>query len=74
MHGEKITDKLKGILLSADTIRRRISKIDLDVECQLNDTVKRGKFALQINDSSGIYIMGSLKIHYVRLAIEKMHR
>ena len=33
MHGDKIADEVKEIPLSADTIRRRISKIGRDIKC-----------------------------------------
>ena len=54
MHGDKIADELKEIPLYADTIRRRISKIDQDIMCQLNDRVKRKKFGLQLDESTDV--------------------
>ena len=40
--------------MSADTIRRRISEMSQDIKCQLNDRVKRGKFSLQLDESTDI--------------------
>ena len=52
MYGDKIADEVKQIPLSADTIRRRISEMSQDIKCQLNDRVKRGKFSLQLDEST----------------------
>ena len=46
MDGDKITEEIKGIALSADTICRRISEMSQDIKCQLIDRVKREKYAL----------------------------
>ena len=54
MHGDKIADEVKEIPLSADTIRRRISEIGQDIKFQLNDKVKRKKFALQLDESTDV--------------------
>ena len=52
MNGDKVTAEIKGIPLSADIICRCISEMSQDIECQLIDTVKRGKYALQLDESS----------------------
>ena len=52
MNGDKATEEIKGIPLSADTISRRISEMSRDIECQLIDRVKRGKYALQMDEST----------------------
>ena len=52
MNGDKATEEIKGIPLSADTISRRISEMSQDIECQLIDRVKRGKYALQMDEST----------------------
>ena len=41
MHGDMIADEVKQTLLSADTIRRRISEMSQDINYQLNDRVER---------------------------------
>ena len=38
--------------MSADTIYRRISEMSQDTKCQLIDRVKRGKYALQLDEST----------------------
>ena len=62
MHGDKIADEVKQIPLSADTIRRRISEMGQDIKCQLNDRVKRGKFSLQIDESSDVSGLAQLLV------------
>ena len=57
MNGDKVTEEIKEIPLSADTICRRISEMSQDIECQLIDRVKQGKYALQLDeytDKSGL--------------------
>ena len=57
MNGDKVTEEMKGISLSADTICRRISEMSQDIECQPIDRDKRGKYALQLDeytDKSGL--------------------
>ena len=52
MNEEKVTEEIKGIPLSADTICRRISEMSQDIECQLIDRVKQRKYALQLDEST----------------------
>ena len=40
--------------MSAETIRRRISEIGQDINFQLNDRVKRKKFALQLDEFTDV--------------------
>ena len=54
MHVDMIADEVKEIPLSADTIRGHISKINHHIKCQLNDRVKRKKFALQLDESTDV--------------------
>ena len=54
MNGNKVTEEIKGIPLSADTICRRISEIRQDIKCQLIDRVKRGKYDLQLDESTDV--------------------
>ena len=50
MNGDKVSEEIKGIPLSADTICRRIIEMSQDIECQLIDRNKRGKYALQLDE------------------------
>ena len=52
MQGDKTADEVKQIPLSAGTIRRRISEMSQDNKCQVNDRMKRGKFSLQLDEST----------------------
>ena len=57
MKGDKVTEEIKEIPLSADTLCRRIGEMSQDIECQLIDRVKQGKYALQLDeyaDKSGL--------------------
>ena len=54
MNGNKVTEEIKEIPLSADTICRRISEIRQDIKCQLIDRVKRGKYDLQLDESTDV--------------------
>ena len=52
-----MAEEIKGIPFSADTISRRINKMSQDIKYQLIDRVKRGKYALQLDeytDKSGL--------------------
>jgi len=40
MSGDNVNEETKGIPLSADNIRQRISEMGEDIKCQLNDRVK----------------------------------
>ena len=62
MHGDKTADEEKQIPLSADTIRRRISKMSRDMKCQLNDKVKRGKFSLQLDEFTDVSGLAQLLV------------
>ena len=68
MHEDKIADEVKEIPLSADTIRRRISKIGQDIMCQLNDRVKRKIFALQLDESTDVSGLAQLVVFFRYIA------
>ena len=70
-HRDKIADELKEISLYADTIRRRISKIGQDIMCQLNDRVKRKKFALQLDESTDVSGLAQLIVFVRYIANER---
>ena len=50
MNGDKVTEEIKGIPLSADTVCRHIKEMRQDIECQLIDRDKRRKYALQLDE------------------------
>jgi len=54
LNGDNSIEEIKGIPLSADTIHRRITEMDQDIKFQLNDRVKRGKYALQLDASTDV--------------------
>ena len=84
MYGDKITDEVKQIPLFADTIRGRISEMSRDINCQLNNRVKRGKFSLQLDESTDVSDLTQLLVFVryiangkhedVRVAVRNMHR
>jgi len=54
LNGDNVTEEIKGIPLSADTIRRRITETGQDIKFQLNDRVKRGKCALRLDSPTDV--------------------
>ena len=58
--------------MSADTIRRRISEMSQDINCQLNDRVKRGKFSLQLDESTDVSGLTQLLV-FVRYIANGKH-
>ena len=54
MNGDKVTEEIKEIPLSADTICRRISEMSQHTKCQLIDRVKQRKYALQLDESMDV--------------------
>ena len=64
--GHSVASKMKDILLSNDTVERRISDIAEDTETQLIEKIKKSKlFALQLDESTDIQ-NNSILIMYVR--------
>ena len=54
MNGDKVTEEIKGIPLSVDTICRRISEMSQNIKYQLTDRVKRGKYTLELDESTDL--------------------
>ncbi|XP_056101746.1 zinc finger BED domain-containing protein 5-like [Rhinichthys klamathensis goyatoka] len=54
MHGDKLARELEAVPLSNGTIARRISDMAQDIKCQLVDRVKKGKYALQLDESTDV--------------------
>ncbi len=54
MHGDKLAHELESVPLSNGTVARRISDMAQDIKCQLMDRVKKGKYALQLDESTDV--------------------
>ena len=65
MNGDKVTEEIKEIPLSADIICRRIIEMSQDIKCQPIDRVKRGKYDLQLDESPDVSGLAQL-IVFVR--------
>ncbi|KAI4798586.1 hypothetical protein KUCAC02_021953 [Chaenocephalus aceratus] len=52
MRGDKQARELEAVPLSDGTISRRITDMAQDIKCQLTDRVKKGKYALQLDEST----------------------
>ena len=72
MNGDKVTEKIKGIPLSADIICRRISEMSQSIKCQLIDRVKRGKYALQLDKSTDVSGLAQLIVFVRHIANGKL--
>ena len=51
---DKLARELESVPLSNRTIARRITDMAQDIKCQLVDRVKKGKYALQLYESTDI--------------------
>ncbi|KAJ4947709.1 hypothetical protein JOQ06_009742 [Pogonophryne albipinna] len=54
MHGDKQARELEAVPLSDGTISRRITDMAQNIKCQLIDRVKKGKYALQLDESTDV--------------------
>ncbi len=54
MHGDKLARELESVPLSNGTVAQCISDMAQDIKCQLVDRVEKGKYALQLNDSTDV--------------------
>jgi hypothetical protein len=71
MHGEKYGDALKTILLSNNTVMRRIEPMSEDVKEQLLTRIKCSpKFALQIDELRDVAGLAQLLV-FVRYCFEE---
>uniref|UniRef100_A0A673H030 HAT C-terminal dimerisation domain-containing protein n=1 Tax=Sinocyclocheilus rhinocerous TaxID=307959 RepID=A0A673H030_9TELE len=53
-HGDKLARELESVPLSNGTVARRISDMAQDIKCQLVDRVKKGKYALQLDEFTDV--------------------
>ena len=60
MNGDKVTEEIKEIPLSADTICRNIRGMSQDIKCQLINRVKQGKYTLQLIESVNVSSLAQL--------------
>ena len=69
MRGDKLARELESVPLSNGTIARRITDMAQDIKCQLVDRVMKGKFALQLDESTDISNSAQLLV-FVRYSFE----
>ncbi|XP_070407990.1 SCAN domain-containing protein 3-like [Nothobranchius furzeri] len=73
MHGDKQAQELKAVPLSDGAISRRITEMAQDIKSQLIDRVKRGKDALQLEESIDVANSAQLLV-FVRYSFDgKLH-
>nr|XP_054594228.1 SCAN domain-containing protein 3-like [Nothobranchius furzeri] len=73
MHGDKQAQELKAVPLSDGTISRRITEMAQDIKSQLTDRVKRGKYALQLDEFIDVANSAQLLV-FVRYSFDgKLH-
>ncbi|XP_034733456.1 zinc finger BED domain-containing protein 5-like [Etheostoma cragini] len=69
MHGDKLARELESVPLSNGTIARRISDMAQDIKCQLVDRVKKGKYALQLDETTDVSNSAQLLV-FVRYSFD----
>ena len=69
MHGDKLARELESVQLSNGTIARRITDMAQDLECQLVDGVKKGKYASQFEESTDILNSAQLLV-FIRYSFD----
>ncbi|KAI4812981.1 hypothetical protein KUCAC02_024337 [Chaenocephalus aceratus] len=69
MHGDKQARELEAVPLSDGTISRRITDMAQDIKCQLIDRVKKGKYALQLDESTDMSNSGQLLV-FIRYSFD----
>ncbi len=68
MHGDKLARELESASLSNGTVARRISDMAQDIKCQLVNRVKKGKYALQLDESTDLSNSAQLLV-FVRYSL-----
>ncbi len=69
MHGDKLAHELESVPLSNGPVTRHISDMAQDIKCQLVDRVKKGKFALQLDESTDVSNSAQLLV-FVRYSFD----
>ena len=69
MQGDKLARDLESMPLSNGTIARCITDMAQDIKCQLVDRVKKGKYALQLDESTDILNSAQL-IVFIRYSFD----
>lgn len=69
MHGHKLARELESVPLSDGTISRRITDMAQDIKSQLIDRVKKGKYALQLDESTDVSNCAQLLV-FVRYSFD----
>ncbi|XP_077967701.1 protein FAM200C-like [Styela clava] len=72
MNGDKVTKEMKESPMSADTIRRPISGMGQNIKCQLIDRVNRGKYALQLDETTDTSGLAQLSVFVKYIANGKL--
>ena len=72
MHGDKLARDLESVPLSNGTIARRTTYMAQDIKCQLVDRVKKGKYALQLDESTDILNSAQLLV-FIRYSSDGKH-
>lgn len=62
MHGDEQVRELEDVLVSDGTVSRRITDMAQDINCQLTDRVKKGKYALQLDESADVFNSAQLLV------------
>uniref|UniRef100_A0A8C6S835 HAT C-terminal dimerisation domain-containing protein n=1 Tax=Neogobius melanostomus TaxID=47308 RepID=A0A8C6S835_9GOBI len=69
MHGHKLARELESVQLSDGTISRRITDMAQDIKSQLIDRVKKGTYALQLDESTDVSNCAQLLV-FVRFSFD----
>ncbi len=70
MHGARLAHELKAVQISNGTVARHISDMAQDIKCQLVDRVKKGKFALQLDESTDVSNSAQLLV-FIRYSFDR---
>lgn len=74
MHGYKLARELESVPLSDGTISRRITDMAQDIKSQLIDRVKKGKYALQLDESTDVSNCAQLLVSLDIVFMENLTR
>nr|XP_055055877.1 zinc finger BED domain-containing protein 5-like [Misgurnus anguillicaudatus] len=63
MVGDKAANQIKSILLSNDTVSRRIKDLSFDVKSQLTERLRSSEFALQLDECTDVSSAAQLLVY-----------